>query len=180
MTQFDFASQHKGLAAARQFDQADELASFRSEFILPTNAQGEPLLYFAGHSLGLLPNRTREMLNAECDAWGKYAVKGHFETERPWVRCHSYVADSLARITGAKPTEVVAMNTLTVNLHLMMVSFYRPTKTRYKIIIEKKRLPFGPVRSRLAGPVPRVRPGRRHRRTGTQTGATGHCRRGYP
>ena len=178
MTQICFTSEHNSLRAARQFDQADELAAFRSEFTFPTNAEGEPLLYFAGHSLGLMPKRAREALLEECDTWGKYAVKGHFETGRPWVRCHSYVADSLARIAGAKPAEVVAMNTLTVNLHLMMVSFYRPTKTRYKIIIEKKRLPVGPVRSRLAGPVPRVRPGRRHRRTGAQTGATGHYRRG--
>ena len=88
-----------------------------------------------------MPRRAREALQEECDTWGKYAVKGHFETGRPWVRYHSYVADSLARIAGAKPTEVVAMNTLTVNLHLMMVSFYRPTKTRYKIIIEKNAFP---------------------------------------
>ncbi len=129
------------MAAARAFDQADELAAFRTESTFPTNIEGEPLLYFAGHSLGLMPNRAREALNAECDAWGKYAVKGHFESERPWVRCHTYVADSLARLSGAKPSEVVAMNTLTVNLHLMLVSFYRPTKTRYKIIIEKNAFP---------------------------------------
>ena len=141
MTQFCFTSEHNGLAAARQFDQADELAGFRAEFTFPTNAEGEPLLYFAGHSLGLMPKRAREALLEECDTWGKYAVKGHFETGRPWVRCHTQVADSLARIAGAKPAEVVAMNTLTVNLHLMMVSFYRPTKTRYKIIIEKNAFP---------------------------------------
>ena len=141
MTQVVFTREHNNLAAARAFDQADELASFRSEFTFPINADGEPLLYFAGHSLGLMPNRAREALNAECDTWGKYAVKGHFESERPWVRCHTYVADSLARLSGAKPSEVVAMNTLTVNLHLMLVSFYRPTKTRYKIIIEKNAFP---------------------------------------
>ena len=141
MTQISFTSEHNSLAAAQQLDQADELAAFRTEFTFPTNIEGEPLLYFAGHSLGLMPNRAREALNAECDAWGKYAVKGHFESERPWVRCHTYVADSLARIAGARPSEVVAMNTLTVNLHLMLVSFYLPTKTRYKIIIEKNAFP---------------------------------------
>ena len=141
MTQITHQKTQNSLSAARQLDQADELAAFRSEFTLPTNTEGEPLLYFAGHSLGLMPRRAREALQEECDTWGKYAVKGHFETGRPWVRYHSYVADSLARIAGAKPTEVVAMNTLTVNLHLMMVSFYRPTKTRYKIIIEKNAFP---------------------------------------
>ena len=111
MTQINFTSRHNSLAAARQLDQADELAAFRSEFTLPTSTEGEPLLYFAGHSLGLLPNRTGEALQEECDTWGKYGVKGHFETDRPWTRCHSYVADSLARISGARPAEVVAMNT---------------------------------------------------------------------
>ena len=141
MTAISFSSQHNRLAAARQFDQADELAAFRSEFSLPTNAAGEPLLYFAGHSLGLMPKRSRAALIAECDNWGKYGVKGHFETEHPWIRSHIFVADSLARLTGARPTEVVAMNTLTANLHLMMISFYRPTPARYKIIIEKHAFP---------------------------------------
>lgn len=136
-----FTSEHNSLVAARQFDQADELAAFRSEFTFPTNTAGEPLLYFAGHSLGLMPRRARETLNAECDNWANYGVKGHFEAERPWIRSHSFVTDSLARIAGAKPAEVVAMNTLTVNLHLMLVSFYRPTKTRYKIIMEKNAFP---------------------------------------
>ena len=141
MTAISFSSQHNRLAAARQFDQTDELAAFRSEFSLPTNAAGEPLLYFAGHSLGLMPKRSRAALIAECDNWGKYGVKGHFETEHPWIRSHIFVADSLARLTGARPTEVVAMNTLTANLHLMMISFYRPTPARYKIIIEKHAFP---------------------------------------
>ena len=141
MAQINFTGKHNSLAAAQQFDQADELAAFRSEFTFPTNAEGEPVLYFAGHSLGLMPNRAREALIAECDTWGKYGVKGHFETEYPWIRSHTFVADSLARLTGAKPTEVVAMNTLTANLHLMMVSFYRPTQARYKIIIEKNAFP---------------------------------------
>ena len=141
MTPINFAHEHNCLAAARRFDQSDELAGFRSEFTFPTNCAGERLLYFAGHSLGLMPNRAREALNAECDAWGKYAVKGHFESRHPWTRSHSSVADSLARIVGAQPSEVVAMNTLTVNLHLMLVSFYRPTRKRYKIIIENNAFP---------------------------------------
>ncbi len=141
MTRINFTREHNNLDAARRFDREDELAAFRSEFTFPTNAEGEPLLYFAGHSLGLMPNSAREMLNAECDAWGKYAVKGHFEADHPWTRSHTFVADSLARIAGAKPSEVVAMNTLTVNLHLMLVSFYRPTRERYKILIEKNAFP---------------------------------------
>ena len=141
MTQINFTSEHNCLAAAHRFDRADKLAGFRTEFTFPTNAEGESLLYFAGHSLGLMPKRAREALNAECDNWRKYAVKGHFEADHPWVRYHSYLTHGLARIAGARPSEVVAMNTLTVNLHLMLVSFYRPTKTRYKIIIEKNAFP---------------------------------------
>ena len=137
----NFTSEHNSLAAARQFDAADELAGFRAEFNFPTNDGGEPLLYFAGHSLGLMPRRAREALNAEFDDWANYGVKGHFEARRPWVRSHSYLTHSLARIAGARPEEVVAMNTLTVNLHLMLVSFYRPTKSRYKVIIEKNAFP---------------------------------------
>ena len=91
MRQINFTSEHNSLAAARQLDQADDLAAFRAEFNFPTNADGEPLLYFAGHSLGLMPKRAREALDAECDNWGKYGVKGHFETGRPWVRSHSNI-----------------------------------------------------------------------------------------
>ena len=141
MINMNFSSRHNSLTAARQFDQADELAGFRSEFNFPADTAGEPMLYFAGHSLGLMPKRARDALVAECDNWARYGVKGHFEAGRPWVRYHTYLTDSLARIAGAKPSEVVAMNTLTVNLHLMLVSFYRPTKTRYKIIIEKNAFP---------------------------------------
>ena len=141
MKQINFTNEHNSLVAARRFDQADELAGLRAEFTFPTNSEGEPLLYFAGHSLGLMPNRARAALNTECDTWGKYAVKGHFETDHPWARSHTFVADSLAHIAGAQPSEVIAMNTLTVNLHLMLVSFYRPTQKRYKIIIEKNAFP---------------------------------------
>ncbi len=141
MTQINFTHEHNCLAAARRFDQTDELAGFRSEFTFPTNSEGERLLYFAGHSLGLMPKRAREALNAECDAWGRYAVRGHFKAEQPWRRSHTFVASSLARIVGAQSDEVVAMNTLTVNLHLMLVSFYRPTQQRYKIIIENNAFP---------------------------------------
>ena len=141
MTEINFDGGHNSLAAARQFDAADELAPFRAEFNFPADAAGEPVLYFAGHSLGLMPRRARDALDAECDNWAKYGVKGHFESDHPWVRYHTYLSDGLARIAGARPTEVVAMNTLTVNLHLMLVSFYRPTKTRYKIIIEKNAFP---------------------------------------
>lgn len=129
------------LQTARELDQQDSLKKFRSEFIFPESKNGNSPLYFAGHSLGLMPKKAREYINAELDAWGKYGVEGHFEGKHPWLPYHENITGSFARLVGAKESEVVAMNTLTVNLHLLMVSFYKPTAKRFKILIENNSFP---------------------------------------
>ena len=129
------------LAEAQKWDQADPLKNFRDDFVLPEGEHGQPPLYFAGHSLGLMPKKARDYVNEEMDAWGRYAVEGHFTGKHPWLPYHENITASFARLVGAQEKEVVAMNTLTVNLHLMMVSFYRPTKTRFKILIENNTFP---------------------------------------
>jgi kynureninase len=124
-------------AWARAQDAADPLARFRDEFVFPEGVE----LYFAGHSLGLMPRRARDYVLAELDAWGRRAALGHHEGERPWLPYHEQLAAPLARLAGARPHEVVVMNSLTVNLHLMMVSFYRPTRGRHRIVIEQGAFP---------------------------------------
>jgi kynureninase len=119
----------------------DLAPNFRSHFELPTHTDGSPLLYFAGHSLGPLPKKVREYVGEEIEAWSRLGVEGHFHAKHPWLPYHEFLTESFARLVGAHADEVVAMNTLTVNLHLMMVSFYRPTKTKYKIIIENNTFP---------------------------------------
>lgn len=123
------------LAFARKLDRQDPLASFRKEFEIPKHNK-KPIVYFVGNSLGLQPKATRKFVNEELDDWANLAVEGHFNGKRPWLYYHKFSKKVLAKLVGAKPLEVVAMNQLTVNLHLMLVSFYRPTKERYKIIIE--------------------------------------------
>lgn len=125
---------------ARILDQDDPLRSFRDKFVFPQH-KGEPVLYFCGNSLGLQPVAVREAVNAELDHWGEYAVEGHFRGEKPWMYYHKFLTESTARLVGALPHEVVVMNTLSVNLHLMMVSFYRPAGKRYKIIMEAGAFP---------------------------------------
>ena len=120
---------------------ADPLRKFRDQFYLPKQANGDDVIYLTGNSLGLQPRRTREYIEQELKDWAELGVEGHFHAKNPWMPYHEFVAESLARVVGAKPTEVVAMNSLTVNLHLLMVSFYRPTADRYKIIIEKGAFP---------------------------------------
>ncbi len=129
------------LKEAQDLDQADSLKKFRDEFIFPQTTSGEKPLYFAGHSLGLMPKNAPEYVQEEMTAWGKYGVEGHFEGKNPWLPYHENITGSFARLVGAKETEVVAMNTLTVNLHLLMISFYRPTKERFKILIENNSFP---------------------------------------
>jgi len=118
-------------------DAADPLASFRDEFVFPEDVD----LYFAGHSLGLMPRRARDYVAAELDAWGSRGVLGHHEGERPWLPYHEQLSAPIARLAGARPREVVVMNSLTVNLHLLLVSFYRPTRARYRIVIEQDAFP---------------------------------------
>ena len=137
----NFTTQHDSLESARTLDAQDELKQFRAEFVHPKNFKGEQSLYFAGHSLGLMPKKAKEFINAELDSWGQYAVDGHFKSEYPWLPYHENITASFAKLVGAQNSEVIAMNSLTVNLHLLLVSFYRPTKTRYKILIENNTFP---------------------------------------
>jgi kynureninase len=121
-------------------DAADPLRVFRAEFLIPPHEGGESA-YFCGNSLGLQPRAVREAVNAELDYWGELGVEGHFKGRLPWMDYHEFVRDDLAAVVGAQPSEVVAMNTLGVNLHLMMVSFYRPTAERPAILIEAGAFP---------------------------------------
>ena len=122
---------------ARAQDAQDQLASLRGEFIFPESGP----LYFAGHSLGLQPRRARELVSQVLDDWARLGVEGHFAGREPWVGYHERLTDSTARLTGAKPHEVVVMNTLTVNLHFLMVSFYRPRPGKHRILIEAGAFP---------------------------------------
>ncbi len=126
---------------AKELDEADELSNFREKFHLPVDENGKPLLYFCGNSLGLQPKATRDHVHQELEDWKDLGVKGHTKARNPWMPYHEFLTEPMARIVGAKPQEVVMMNTLSVNLHLMMVSFYQPTKKRYKILIEKDAFP---------------------------------------
>ena len=128
------------LAFAQNLDLQDSLAKYKNEFIFPQH-QGKDVIYFTGNSLGLQPKRTKQFVDDVMNDWANMAVEGHFFAEKPWWDYHERFAAPLSKIVGAKPSEVTVMNTLTVNLHLMMVSFYRPTKNRYKIICEEKAFP---------------------------------------
>jgi kynureninase len=127
-------------AWAQARDAADPLRDFRNEFLIPPH-EGSDSYYFCGNSLGLQPRAAREAVNAELDYWGELGVEGHFKGRLPWMDYHEFVRDHLAELVGAQPEEVVAMNTLGVNLHLMMVSFYRPTPDRHAILIEAGAFP---------------------------------------
>jgi kynureninase len=121
-------------------DAADPLARFRGEFLIPTH-RGQDMHYFCGNSLGLQPRGAQRAIAEELNAWATNAVEGHFRGERPWMHYQSALRDSMARVVGALPSEVVVMNSLTVNLHLLMASFYRPTKERPAILIEAGSFP---------------------------------------
>ncbi len=130
-----------GLEFAKQQDQNDILKSYRDAFYLPKNKNGEPLIYMTGNSLGLQPKATKQYINQELEDWANLGVEGHFEAKTPWLPYHEFLTESMAHVVGAKPIEVIVMNTLTANLHFMMVSFYKPTKKRYKILIESDAFP---------------------------------------
>ncbi len=125
---------------ALELDSKDELSVFRDEFIFPKH-NGKNVIYFTGNSLGLQSKRSRKYVDEVMDDWASLAVEGHFHANKPWWDYHERFAHPLGKLVGAKPSEITVMNTLTVNLHLLMVSFYRPTKTRYKIICEEKAFP---------------------------------------
>jgi kynureninase len=122
-------------------DREDPLRAFRDEFWIPRHHDGSEQVYFCGNSLGLQPRRLQAAMTAELDAWKDFGVEGHFKGELPWMRYHEYLREPLAQLVGARPHEVVAMNSLTANLHLMMVSFYRPLGKRNRILIEKQPFP---------------------------------------
>jgi kynureninase len=125
---------------AQSLDTQDALKDYRNEFIFP-KVNGKQVIYFTGNSLGLQPKRTKNYVDEIMDDWANLAVEGHFYADKPWWDYHERFAAPLSEIVGAKPSEVTVMNTLTVNLHLLMVSFYRPTQKKFKIICEEKAFP---------------------------------------
>jgi kynureninase len=126
---------------AAKLDGQDELKSFRERFYIPKQPNGEDVLYFTGNSLGLQPRTVREHIEQELKDWELWGVEGHFHAQNPWLPYHEFLTGQMAQVVGAKPIETVVMNSLTVNLHLLMVSFYRPHGTRNKIVIEKNAFP---------------------------------------
>ncbi len=128
------------LQYAQQLDEKDSLKDFRKQFYIPL-INGKESIYFTGNSLGLQPKATQDYVLNELEDWASFGVEGHFHARKPWMPYHEMFAVPLAKLVGALPDEVVAMNQLTVNLHLLMVSFYQPTKQRYKIICEAKAFP---------------------------------------
>src|SRR5215831_12842602 len=126
---------------AREIDAQDPLREFRDEFHLPLGKDGKPLIYFAGNSLGLMPKSARAGVEEELDNWEKLGVDAHHAAGTPWYSYHEALREPTARLVGAKPIEVICMNSLTVNLHLMMATFYRPTRSRFKILMEEPAFP---------------------------------------
>ena len=126
---------------ARQADEQDALRNFRDKFYIPKHESGEDVLYFTGNSLGLQPRTARAYIEQELKDWADFGVEGHFHAQNPWMPYHEFLTEKMARVVGAKPVETIVMNSLTVNLHLLMVSFYRPTSRRHKIIIEADAFP---------------------------------------
>jgi kynureninase len=125
---------------AKDMDAKDSLHPYRHQFYFPL-LNGKQALYFTGNSLGLQPKTTQDAIITELEDWANFGVEGHFHARNPWYSYHELLNESAARIVGAKPLEVVMMNQLTVNLHLLMMSFYRPTGKRFKIICEAKAFP---------------------------------------
>ena len=136
-----FMHYFNSLEYAKEQDLHDPLASFRNQFHIPKDSNGNNWLYFTGNSLGLQPKTTQKYIQQELNDWANLGVEGHFEAKNPWLNYHELLRDQMAKIVGAKPLEVVVMNTLTTNLHLLMVSFYKPTKIKYKIVIESDAFP---------------------------------------
>jgi kynureninase len=126
---------------AQQLDVEDPLRSFRDRFHLPLGNNSKPLIYFAGNSLGLMPKSARKIVEQELDDWAKLGLDAHLKAKTPWYSYHETLREPTARLVGAQPVEVICMNSLTVNLHLMMATFYRPTKSRFKILMEDPAFP---------------------------------------
>lgn len=130
-----------GLEFALQQDKKDQLSNFRNQFHIPKDDNGNELVYMTGNSLGLQPKITKDYIDQELNDWANLGVDGHTKAKNPWTHYHNYLTETMASIVGAKPLEVVVMNSLTANLHFMMVSFYQPTPKRYKILIEADAFP---------------------------------------
>jgi kynureninase len=128
-------------AFAQEMDKADKLAGYRARFHLPKAKDGSPCIYLCGNSLGLQPLSVEAEVRQELEDWKNLGVEGHFHAKHPWMPYHKFTTEAAAYVVGAKPSEVVMMNGLTANLHLMMVSFYRPTPARHKILIENGPFP---------------------------------------
>jgi kynureninase len=126
---------------ALQLDSEDSLRNFREKFYLPLGKNGKPLIYFAGNSLGLMPKTAKGIVEEELDNWATLGVDAHHSTGTPWYTYHEALREPTARLVGAKPLEVICMNSLTVNLHLMMATFYRPTRSRFKVLMEEPAFP---------------------------------------
>ncbi len=126
---------------ACKMDERDSLKIFREKFYIPEQTNGEYYIYFTGNSLGLQPKSTRDYIEQELKDWEILGVEGHLRAKNPWLPYHEFVTEQMANVVGAKPIETVVMNALTVNLHLLLVSFYRPTRERYKIVIEAGAFP---------------------------------------
>lgn len=126
---------------ASQMDATDQLKDFRNEFHIPKDQNGNDCIYFCGNSLGLMPKTARSYIQQELDDWQDLGVEGHTRAVHPWVKYHEFLTEPMARVVGAIPDEVVVMNSLTTNLHLMMVSFYRPSASRYKVLIDYSPFP---------------------------------------
>ena len=129
------------LMDARQRDQADSLAPYRQQFFIPPGPDDNPSIYLCGNSLGLQPKKVGHYIQEVLDAWAQYGVEGHVHGKHPWMPYHEFLTASMAAVVGALPSEVVVMNSLTVNLHLLMASFYRPEGKRRKILIEYSPFP---------------------------------------
>ena len=129
------------LEFARSLDQKDVLRSYRNAFYIPKDVSGNEWLYFTGNSLGLQPKTTKAAIEQELKDWANLGVEGHLNAKNPWMPYHDFLNESMAKIVGAKPIEVVVMNTLTANLHFLMASFYSPTEKRHKILIESDAFP---------------------------------------
>jgi kynureninase len=126
---------------AREMDESDTLRAFRARFHFPTRDDGKETIYFTGNSLGLMPTTARRYVDEELEDWEKLGVAAHMNARHPWLPYHEFLTGQMARIIGAQPIETVVMNSLTVNLHLMMVSFFQPTDERRKVIIERGAFP---------------------------------------
>src|SRR5205814_6041349 len=126
---------------ALQLDAEDPLRQFREQFHLPLGKDAKPVIYFAGNSLGLMPKPSRQIVEEELENWAKLGVDAHHAAGTPWYTYHQSLRNPVARLVGAKAVEVICMNSLTVNLHLMMATFYRPTKSRFKLLMEDPAFP---------------------------------------